>query len=864
MTAAPIATKAASEPIPGYKLVKRIGAGGYGEVWAAEAPGELVKAIKFVYGLLDEDRAAREQKALNRIKGVRHPFLLSLERIEVVDGQLLIVTELAECSLKDRFEEHRKKSLVGIPREELLGFMRDTADALDYMNEQHSLQHLDVKPENLLLVGNRIKVADFGLVKDIHDATVSMMGGLTPIYAPPEVFEGRPSRRSDQYSLAIVYQEMLTGVLPFPGRTAAQLAAQHLNAKPKLEALPENDQEVIARALSKKPAERFQSCVELVNALVDAGRRSPGEPPHGSAPAGQSDDPGTAVTATRLPSEMLANLDATTSAIQRLASDDAGQSPTVTRVPRLARVTQARATSAPAAEAISAADQRAADLDALQTAPPLMDVPPPEYDVAAPPFRPTLFIGLGGCGGKVLRRLRRRLDDRLIEPFRPLVPMLLLDTDSREVMATAHGDDMGQLRPEETLALPLRRSQDYREDSRKILEWLSRRWLFNIPRSLQTEGLRPLGRLALVDHSQAVTARLKPAIEKLYQNATQAQLFPRVVIVASPCGGAGGGMVTDVALLARQIAEALPDGSKMEVVAALVHGTNRNPQQQELAAANTVATLTELAQFHRPGVAFPGDPACGLQAREAGSGPLDAVYLVHAGEELSAEEMENASAKVAEFLMLDTVTAAGNLLEACRLEIGETPGLRLRSFGLHQFGFAQDKLLDDSINRVCHNVFLQLGGPQPTQEPKKLSLLHSSGDVHSSDQPPADPLGDLDQRTATLVRTMGLDVEPMLGVVQQFAAAVLGGDPEIFFKKLIVTGPQGELLIDKSLAAAGQLFGAPSTTTIHPTPGELSAALDEKVGPWISQVGTGLREWIEGIVEDRHCRVIGARRAAKW
>src|SRR5205809_96559 len=181
--------------------------------------------------------------------------------------------------------------------------------------------------------------------------------------------------------------------------------------------------------------------------------------------------------------------------------------------------------------------------------------------------------------------------------------------------------------------------------------------------------------------------RLKPAIEKLYQNATQAQLFPRVVIVASSCGGAGGGMVTDVALLARQVAESLPDGSKMEVVATLVHGTNRNPQQQELAAANTVATLTELAQFHRPGVAFPGDPACGLKPREAGSGPLDAVYLVHAGEELSAEQIDAASDQVAEFLMLNTVTGAGNLLEACRLEIGETPELRLRSFGLYQFGF---------------------------------------------------------------------------------------------------------------------------------------------------------------------------------
>src|SRR6185295_4708692 len=180
--------------------------------------------------------------------------------------------------------------------------MRDTADALDYMTEQHSLQHLDIKPENLLLVGDRIKVADFGLVKDIHDATASMMGGLTPIYAPPEVFEGRPSRKSDQYSLAIVYQEMLTGVLPFPGRTAAQLAAQHLNAKPRLSSLPENDQLVVGRALSKKPAERYGNCRELVEALIEADKRAPGQPaPAASGDAGAANVAST-ITAARVPS----------------------------------------------------------------------------------------------------------------------------------------------------------------------------------------------------------------------------------------------------------------------------------------------------------------------------------------------------------------------------------------------------------------------------------------------------------------------------------------------------------------------------------------------------------------------------------
>src|SRR5262245_6083548 len=256
--------------------------------------------------------------------------------------------------------------------------MRDTADALDYMSEQHSLQHLDVKPENLLLVGGRIKVADFGLVKDMEETSASMMGGLTPIYAPPEVFDGRPSRRSDQYSLAIVYQEMLTGVLPFPGRTAAQLAAQHLNAKPRLDPLPENDQAVIGRALSKKPNERFETCRELVDALVEAGRRAPGE----SHP---DPEPGVGVTnfmtSTRLPGQMLADLDTINGAVQQIVADGGQPAPTITGVPRGARFTQSRsARTTGGADLVAGSAQHAPELEALQQSPPLVDVPPPDFD----------------------------------------------------------------------------------------------------------------------------------------------------------------------------------------------------------------------------------------------------------------------------------------------------------------------------------------------------------------------------------------------------------------------------------------------------------------------------------------------------
>jgi serine/threonine protein kinase len=168
---------------------------------------------------------------------VNHPFILSLERIEVVERQLIIVTELAQCSLLHQYMEYREKGFSGIARDRLLSYLKDAAEGLDFLCQKHDLQHLDVKPGNLLLVSDRIKVADFGLVKDLQSNSQSLMGGLTPTYAAPEMFDGRPGRYSDQYSLAIVYQEMLTGSLPFRGRTTAQLANEHLHKAPALEHL---------------------------------------------------------------------------------------------------------------------------------------------------------------------------------------------------------------------------------------------------------------------------------------------------------------------------------------------------------------------------------------------------------------------------------------------------------------------------------------------------------------------------------------------------------------------------------------------------------------------------------------------------
>ncbi|MFQ3594204.1 MAG: serine/threonine-protein kinase, partial [Gemmataceae bacterium] len=261
-----------SEPIPGYRLLTPLGRGGFGEVWKCEAPGGLHKAIKFVHGGLhaldDRGPAEEELRAIQRVKSIRHPFLLSMERVERVGNELVIVLELADQSLSDVYRAERAAGRPGIERQRLLAYLREAAEALDVLNKQHGLQHLDVKPQNLFLVSNHVKVGDFGLVSSLSTSGNLGLGAITPLYASPEVFQGKISAHSDQYSLAIVYMELLTGHLPFQGKNSRMLMLQHVQQLPDLSALPESDRAAIAQALAKQPEQRFASCSDLVEALA--------------------------------------------------------------------------------------------------------------------------------------------------------------------------------------------------------------------------------------------------------------------------------------------------------------------------------------------------------------------------------------------------------------------------------------------------------------------------------------------------------------------------------------------------------------------------------------------------------------------
>jgi hypothetical protein len=669
--------EANAEPLPGYRLIEPLGSGGFGEVWKCEVPGGLFKGIKFVFGNLnsldvDGARAEQELRALNRVKEVRHPFVLSMERIEIVEGELVIVMELADKSLHDLFQECISAGLVGVPRDALLRYVRDAAEALDHMNEKHNLQHLDIKPRNLFLVSDRVKVADFGLVKHLERSSASgILGGVTPLYAPPETFSGTISGRSDQYSLAIVYQELLTGQRPFNGKNARMLAQQHMNEEPELRALPEGERPIVARALSKDPAKRFPNCLAFVRALYTA--RSPSRPEtlHADAPSLNGSRPKS--IADTMENMLLEQLDG---ADELLANGVLGQLPSDgDEVSRLG-----------------------------------MTVAQPQTGA----LRPTLVIGVGSFGRRALQELRCRFLDRFGDLDKvPLIRFLYLDSDGDAVKAATRGAVEVALRPSEVQHLPLQPISHYRRRQLDQLnEWLPREKLFALPRSLKTQGSRALGRLAFTDNYLRLIARLRREIQSachpdsIYQTVSQTGLalrdnVPRIYVIACASGG-GSGFLVDLGYSLRRLLNQMqqPEGL---VTSFLFCGAPDDPATPPNELANLYATLTEVYHFSDPSVPFTAQYGSdGPRLVDEGAA-FDGTYLVTLTHR-TPEARRDAMAHLGSYLFHELTTPLGVRLERTRQSRGVLP---FRSFGTYGIWFPRGLLLHLAARGACQRLLEQ-------------------------------------------------------------------------------------------------------------------------------------------------------------
>jgi WD40 repeat protein len=280
--------EAGQEPVAGYRLVRRLGRGGFGEVWEAEGPGGFRVAFKFVEAA--GPAGAVEQQALDIIRNLRHPNLLTVFATWQTGRWLVIGMELADKTLSHCLDEARARGEAGLARRPLVRYAQDTAKVLDFLNKPRhylggpgptGIQHDDVKPQNILLVGEGVKVGDFGLMRLLGRAVGRHAGGMTPEYAAPELFAGRISRWSDQYALAVTWCQLRGGRLPFPGPRIL-VAMGRLHGGPDLSMLPEEERPVVARALSPDPRQRWPNCRAFVRALAECRAdpaRAGGTPP---------------------------------------------------------------------------------------------------------------------------------------------------------------------------------------------------------------------------------------------------------------------------------------------------------------------------------------------------------------------------------------------------------------------------------------------------------------------------------------------------------------------------------------------------------------------------------------------------------
>jgi serine/threonine protein kinase len=266
-------TSREGEQLGNYRLVRLLGQGGFAEVYLGEHVHiRKQAAIKVLHTRLAETAITVFQREAQIIADLRHPHIVNIFDFALQDNlPFLVMDYCAEGSLRRRYPHGTR-----MPMETLIEYVDQLADALYYAHEKRVI-HRDVKPENML-IGSRgeIILSDFGIAAIAHSTTSIRPEAFagTPYYVAPEQISEHPVPASDQYALAIVVYEWLTGSLPFQGTLtevfAKQLMIQAPSLREKVPDLKPEVEHVVLTALSKDPRQRFSNIKAFATALAAA------------------------------------------------------------------------------------------------------------------------------------------------------------------------------------------------------------------------------------------------------------------------------------------------------------------------------------------------------------------------------------------------------------------------------------------------------------------------------------------------------------------------------------------------------------------------------------------------------------------
>jgi serine/threonine protein kinase len=272
----PYVPEAGSVPFPGYRLLRLRGRGGFATVWEATNPAGEHIAMKFMSSG-NASSTAREVRSIQAVQKLTHPNLLHTRDVWCIPGNIVIAMDLADASLLDLFLLYADEFQTPVDAKRVCIYLYKTAQALDFLNARKHIfegrsvgfQHGDIKPNNILLVGDEPMLADYGLATPMHGTNTPCPRQGTMEYAAPEVFHGTLSDTSDQFSLAVSYYLLRAGAFPFP--PPPRVASKgYMRPPPDLSLVTPDEQKVLQRALSTVPQDRFPTCMEFMQRMLVA------------------------------------------------------------------------------------------------------------------------------------------------------------------------------------------------------------------------------------------------------------------------------------------------------------------------------------------------------------------------------------------------------------------------------------------------------------------------------------------------------------------------------------------------------------------------------------------------------------------
>jgi serine/threonine protein kinase, bacterial len=272
--------EAGAVPFPGYRLIRLRGVGGFSNVWEAEtSQGEHV-AMKFMSGASSNaSSTSKELRSLQALQSLHHPYLLKTRNVWSLPGCIVIAMDLADGSMLDLFELYYQDLHKPLEIEKLCLYLSQTAEALDFLNaRKHKVdngivgfQHGDVKPNNILLVGDEAKLADYGLATPTTSKLTPCPRQGTAEYCAPEVFQGLLSDRSDQFSLAVTYHVLRTGMFPFPAAPSNKESLKgYVRPEPTLGPIQGLERSAVLRGLSPVPQDRYPTCFDFIADILQS------------------------------------------------------------------------------------------------------------------------------------------------------------------------------------------------------------------------------------------------------------------------------------------------------------------------------------------------------------------------------------------------------------------------------------------------------------------------------------------------------------------------------------------------------------------------------------------------------------------